>query len=130
MAGGVYRSVDLEKFQTHQRLQLSIRALDRPIRQPEERLHVYVVQNKRWDKIQGPIPVHFNRGMQIDFRLDPSLSFNGENEFLFVDTKDVRVPGPQTAFVEREDLYIAHLHPDPFLAQSPTHGQETSMEDL
>ena len=119
VAGGVYRSVDLEKFQTHQRLQLSIRALDRPIRQPEERLHVYIVQNKRWDKIQGPIPIHFNRGMQIDFRLDPSLSFNGENEFLFVDTKDVRVPGPQTAFVEREDLYIAHLHPDPFLAQSP-----------
>lgn len=119
ISGGVYRSVDLEKFQSHQRLQLSLRSNQGTFRQPEERLHVYVMQNKRWDKCQGPVPIQFNRGSQIDFKLEKSLEFAGEHEFTFLDTKDLRIPGPQTAFVDREDLYIAHLHPDPFEAQMP-----------
>lgn len=119
IAGSLHRSIDLEDFQTHQRVQFSINNAGNSLRQPEGRLHVYVIQNRRWDKMQGPIPIQFNRGNQIDFRLDPLLQFNGENEFLFFDTKDARIPGPQTAYVESADLYTTHLHVDRFFGQSP-----------
>ena len=39
-------------------------------------------------------------------------SFEGGNEYLFFDTKDLRITGPNISFVNREELYESYLFTD------------------
>ena len=55
----------------------------------------------------------------MEYRYDEQSRFSGGNEFLFFDTKDLRVSSPSISFIERSDRYDSFLYTDILRANLP-----------
>ena len=107
---GVYPTQNLTTFRTHQNLQFSIAPLGFRVRNIEKDLRVWMLQNDQWDTAQiAPTP-QYNNGNQLVYRYDTLTQFEGGNEFLFFDTKDLRSTNANISYVNKENLYQHYLY--------------------
>lgn len=109
---GVYPARDLNNFASHQNIQFSVTPLNFSVRNPQEDLNVLLLQNDQWDTAFFSPPPQFNTGNSYIYRYDSQTQFEGGNEFLYFDSKDIRVATPNISYVNREEVYQHYLYLD------------------
>lgn len=109
---GTYPARDLSNFASHQNIQFTVTPLNFSIRNPQEDLNVLLLQNDQWDTAFFSPPPQFNTGNSYVYRYDSQTQFEGGNEFLYFDSKDIRVATPNISYVNREEVYQHYLYLD------------------
>ena len=108
----IYPSQNKDRFYTHQNVQFIINTSRYKIRNPNNDIKVTVLQNDQWDnskKILKPLFIEKNR---LIYRYDEESEFEGGNEYLFFDTKDLRSVNQNISFVRKENVYKHFLFTD------------------
>ena len=109
---GIYPAQNIAQFSTGQNLQFSIQPLGFQIRNPNTDLKVILLQNHQWNSARLAPPPQYNVGAQLVYRFDLPTQFDGGNEFLFFNTKDLRVLNPSVSYVNLGELYQHYLYTD------------------
>ena len=111
IGAAIYRSRDLSFYNTHQSVQFYISPQDGEfLRDPENLVHTVILQNEQWNTaVTGIKPQYFN-GNRLEYRYDEHTRFEGGNEYLFFDTKDIRITGSNVGSVELNRLYESYLN--------------------
>ena len=79
---------------------------------PKREVKIVITQNDRWDNaIWNPQP-RFIRGTELDYTFDPTLTFNGGNEFRAVDIKSLRYQTENVRLIDWDGAYQVHLLED------------------
>ena len=109
---GIYPAQNIAQFSTGQNLQFSIQPLGFQIRNPNTDLKVILLQNYQWNSARLAPSPQYNVGAQLVYRYDLPTQFDGGNEFLFFNTKDLRVLNPSVSYVNLGELYQHYLYTD------------------
>ena len=113
VSAGVYRPRDFGYYNTHQSVQFSINPEKGTyFRDPENQVHVVVLQNEQWGNAISEIKPQFISGTKLEYRYNEKTRFEGGNEYLFFDTKDIRITGSNVSLVELNRLYESYLSTD------------------
>jgi hypothetical protein len=105
---GIYPSQKVEYLLTHQNLQFTINPLF-TIRNPQNDLKIVLLQNDQWNSsILAPSP-QYNSGNNLVYRYEEATQFEGGNEYLNFDTKDLRSVTPNISYVNKGDRYEHYL---------------------
>ena len=108
---GVYPTQKVERLLSHQNLQFTINPLF-SIRNPQNDLKVVLLQNDQWNSsILAPVP-QYNSGNSLVYRYEEATQFEGGNEYLNFDTKDLRSVTPNISYVNKGELYEHYLYTD------------------
>ena len=108
---GVFPPQDVSRLLTHQNLQFTITPFGFQLRNPNNDLTVVMLQNSQWNSsIIAPKPQYTN-GNQLIYRYTEITLFQGGNEYLNVDTKDIASTTPMIGLVERGKRYEHYLYP-------------------
>jgi len=79
---------------------------------PTKEIKVVILQNERWDNaIRNPKP-RFVRGSELDFTYDPTLVFDGGNEFRALDIKSLRYQTENIRLIEWDYAYHVYMLDD------------------
>ena len=86
---------------------------------PSREITVVILQNERWDnEIWNPKP-RFIRGNELDFTFDPTLTFNGGNEFRALDIKSLQYQSENIRHIDWDGQYQVYLLEDMSRARKP-----------
>ncbi len=86
---------------------------------PKREIKIVITQNDRWDNaIWNPNP-RFIRGTELDFTFDPTLTFNGGNEFRTVDIKSLSYQTENVRLIDWDGAYHVYLLDDMSRARRP-----------
>ena len=111
VGAAVYRSRDLTFYQTHQCIQFSINPeAGKFLRDPENLIHTVILQNEQWNSAITEIKPQYFNGNRLEYRYQKKTGFEGGNEYLFFDTKDIRSTGSNVGSVELNRLYETYLN--------------------
>ena len=111
VGAAVYRSRDLTFYQTHQCIQFSINPeAGKFLRDPENLIHTVILQNEQWNSAITDIKPQYFNGNRLEYRYQKKTGFEGGNEYLFFDTKDIRSTGSNVGSVELNRLYETYLN--------------------
>ena len=108
----VFRMRDLEGIDSHQRIEIEVQTANINSRQPRQEISVWALQNYSWSSIRKISKFDYVINQSIRFEYDKNLIFEGGNEYLFFDTKDIRSAGANVDYVRREKLYLSILSPN------------------
>jgi len=107
---GVFRTRDLEYYQTHQSVQFSISPpKGEYFRDPQNQLNVTILQNDQWNSALNNLKPQFNNGTRLEYRYDVESRFEGGNEYLYFDTKNIQITSANVGMVELNRLYETYL---------------------
>ena len=109
---GVFRLRDLGEIDSKQRIEIGVQTANINSRQPEQEISVWTLQNYRWSSAREISRFDYVMNQNLQFEYDNNLIFEGGNEYLFFDTKDIRSAGGNVAYTRREKLYQSILYPD------------------
>jgi hypothetical protein len=110
VSAGVFRTRDLEFYQTHQSIQFSIfPPKGEFFRDPQNQLHITILQNEQWNTSINDLKPQYNNGSSLVYRYDAESRFEGGNEYLFFDTKNIQISSANVSFVELNRLYENYL---------------------
>lgn len=113
VSADVFRTRDLNYFQTHQNIKFNLTQNNLgSIQNFENNLNVVLIQNDQWSNSISGIQPQFKNNKILKYRYDIETSFEGGNEYLFFDTKDLRVTGPNVSFINLGELYESYLYTD------------------
>lgn len=80
---------------------------------PRNDLHVYVLQNFRWDNAVGGLQPMFMTPEQLDYQFDAANNFEGGNEYRMLDIRSTRFRTQTVKTIVNEDSIIRYtLHTD------------------
>ena len=64
----------------------------RIFRDPENQLHVTIIlQNEQWNTAINSLKPQYFNGNRLEYRYDEQTRFEGGNEYLFFDTKNIQI---------------------------------------
>ena len=109
---GVFRLRDLEGIDSKQRIEIGVQTAKINTRQPDQEIRVWALQNYRWSSARKIPKYDYVMNQSLRFEYDNNLIFEGGNEYLFFDTKDIRSAGGNVAYIRRENLYQSILYPN------------------
>ena len=109
---GVFRLRDLEGIDSKQRIEIGVQTEKINTRQPDQEISVWALQNYRWSSARKIPKYDYMMNQNLRFEYDNNLIFEGGNEYLFFDTKDIRSAGGNVAYIRRENLYQSILYPN------------------
>jgi len=100
-------------------LDFTIKPGNMMLQNPNENVRVVLMQNGVWNTAITNIRPQYTIGTDLIYKYDSQTSFYGGNEFLYLETKDVRA-GNNTVFkVTSGELYNTHLYPNQARANEP-----------
>ncbi len=106
---------DADYNNRHQQLTIEVDFGALRLSRPEEELNVYVVQNRRWDKMRKcPAPNYLTMG-KMKWQHCRDLIFNAGNEFRKFETLSTEYPAlhvDRMAWEAERDSYVAKLYTD------------------
>ena len=108
----IYPSQNKDRFYTHQNVQFIIGTNRYKIRNPNNDIKVTVIQNDQWDNSKIILKPQFIEKDRLVYRYDEESEFEGGNEYLFFDTKDLRATNQNISFVRKENIYQHFLFTD------------------
>ena len=108
----VYPSQNKDKFYTHQNVQFIINTNRYKIRNPNKDIKVTILQNDQWDNLKIILKPQFIEKDRLIYRYDEESEFEGGNEYLFFDTKDLRSTNQNISFVRKENVFQHFLFTD------------------
>jgi len=106
------RTRDLSQINKKQVVQFSINTNGFKLVNPQQEVKVAILQNHNWQSAITGIRPQFFSGNQLIYKYDKETSFDGLNEFLFFDNKNIRTVGNGVLSVELGDVYNNYLHND------------------
>lgn len=109
---GVFRLRDLEGIDSKQRIEIGVQTAKINTRQPDQEISVWALQNYRWSSARKIPKYDYVMNQSLRFEYENNLIFEGGNEYLFFDTKDIRSAGGNVAYIRRENLYQSILYPN------------------
>jgi len=86
----INKAMDLDNRYTHQQVDLRITAINYTITDSYKDLHVFMMQNGRWDNILQNVQPRMITGNLYDYTMQQGLSFPGGNEFRHLDMKTLK----------------------------------------
>lgn len=127
----VRQALNIDQRFTHQDLLFSIFNPTYTINEPYSQLKVVVLQNQRWDNAKYNVKPLMLRNGEIDYQYtDGTLTFEGTNEFRYVDLKSLRSSTERIRSIEiRNDRYIVDLLHDksrafrPYITEQDINGK-------
>ena len=108
----VFRLRDLEGIDSKQRIEIGVQTANINTRQPDQEISVWALQNYHWASARKIPKYDYMINQNLQFEYDKNLIFEGGNEYLFFDTKDIRSAGGNVAYIRRENLYQNILYPN------------------
>ena len=109
---GIFRLRDLEGIDSKQRIEIGVQTANINSRQPDQEISVWALQNYHWSSARKIPKYDYVMNQNLRFEYDNNLIFEGGNEYLFFDTKDIRSAGGNVAYIRRENLYQSILYPN------------------
>tara|TARA_Y100001970_G_scaffold46540_2_gene58701 strand:- start:51079 stop:52329 length:1251 start_codon:yes stop_codon:yes gene_type:complete len=108
----VYRLQDMEFFKTHQSIHFSITPKNTIFREPEKRIKVTIIKNYQWSSQINNLKPQYITNSKLEYKYDKESKFEGGNEYLFFDTKEIRSTNQNISYINRSDLYETFLKID------------------
>ena len=108
----IYPSQNSDRFYTHQNVQFVINTSRYKIRNPNNDIKVTVLQNDQWDNSKTILKPQFVEKNRLLYRYNEESEFEGGNEYLFFDSKDLRSTNQNISFVRKESIYQHFLFTD------------------
>ena len=108
----IFPSQNENRFYTHQNVQFTIGTSKYEIRNPNEDIKVTILQTDQWDNSKTILKPQFIEKDRLLYRYDQESEFEGGNEYLFFDTKDLRSTNQNISFVRKENIYQHFLFTD------------------
>ncbi|WP_172915326.1 type IX secretion system plug protein [Capnocytophaga canimorsus] len=105
----IKRSRDMRFFDTKQVVQFTIKGQALQIQNPKESVKVTVLQNYRWDTAIHHLKPQYTMGGELIYRYDEQAAFDGGNEFLYFENKDIRTPSSGVYRVEQTESFHHYL---------------------
>ncbi len=104
------RSRDLKHINTRQSVQFEINSPNLLLRNPRRTLKTLVIQNNDIKRAITNLVPQFTIANSLVYKYDQESSFDGGNEFLSFDSKDVRASNLGTQRIELQDIYHNYLY--------------------
>lgn len=110
IAASVFPSKNVSERQRKQQLSVEVRLTDNNLRlvSPEESLKVYAVQNLNW-RTARRLPLQYANGNTYYYQDQPSLVFDGLNEFRNLDFRSLDYAGRGVQQLEKDADDVWHL---------------------
>lgn len=108
----VYRPQNMDRFATHQSVRFAATPKTKFFVNPEENVKVVLLQNQQWNSMKSNLKPQYYSGNTLEYRYETPSQFEGGNEYLFFDTKDLRITTPRISYSNRADLYETYLNID------------------
>lgn len=99
---------DIEKMHN---LEFSIRPGSLQLQNPTENVKVVLLQNGVWNTAITNIRPQYTIANELIYKYDKETSFFGSNEFLYLETKDIRSSNNTVSHVSAGEIYNTHLYP-------------------
>ena len=107
----IQRAQDLDVFQTHQSVQMSVMTEGLNLRNPEDQLSIFIAQNQQWQTWRSAGKATYRLGNKLEFNYKPETLFAGGNEYHFFETQDIRGGGGNVAYVQQDTVFVSVLAP-------------------
>lgn len=109
----VHRSRDVSYIDSQQSVQFSINHPNFRINSPQNEIYPVLIQNNDFSTQITGLKPQFMRGEQLLYKYDKETAFWGGNEYLNLDTKEVRYSNMTVAkVISGTDLYHSYLYLD------------------
>ena len=108
----VYRLQNMEFYKTHQSIHFSITPKNIIFREPEKRIKVIILKNYQWNSQIKNLKPQYIINSKLEYKYDTESKFEGGNEYLFFDTKEIRSTNQNISYINRSDLYETYLKID------------------
>ena len=109
---GVFRLRNLDGIDSQQRIEIGVQTNNINARQPEQEIKVWALQNFLWSTARKISKFDYVMNQTLQYEYSNDLIFEGGNEYLFFDTKDIRSTGGNVVQIRRNKLYQSILYPD------------------
>ena len=107
-----HRSRDIASINEKHNVQFVINNQNLRINNPNEEIKVTLYQNGDWNSGIRNIKPKYIRGSQLLYNYVDKISYWGNNEFLYFDTKDVRNATNNIAKVRLDNIFNTYLYGD------------------
>ena len=113
VGGIVKRPRDPKFLNTGQRIEFTVNAGDFELVNPLQEVKVSILQNSNFNTAIHNIRPQFVSGRQLIYKYEKETSFEGGNEYLNLDTKDIRTATNTVARVDLKNRYNHYLYTNP-----------------
>lgn len=107
----IKRSRDIKNIETTQTVDIEI-ATGPHINNPLQTVKTLIIQNRNLNTAISNLKPQYTVGNTLIYRYVKETAFNGGNEYLFFETKDVRAATNRVQFIALEDIYQSYLFTD------------------
>ncbi len=106
----VKRARDLKHIETKQVVQFVIDSPNLQITNPDETVNTLILQNSNLNTPITNLKPQYTIGSQLIYRYDKEATFDGGNEFLYFDNKDIRAGSSSVRRIKLTDIYNTYLY--------------------
>lgn len=103
------RSRNTRTLSSEQTVQFTVNHPLIRINNPDQEIHVTVIQNQNWNTAITDLTPQFFKNNQLIYRYTNKSNFSGGNQFLNFDNKIIRNKSMNIVKVERKDIYHNYL---------------------
>jgi hypothetical protein len=107
---GVFRTRDLNFIHKKQVVQFEIEA--EKINNPLKTIKTLIIQNNNLEKSISNLKPQYTIGNKLIYKYDSTASFDGGNEFLYFENKNIRGSDLNIRTFDLKDIYHNYLYPD------------------
>jgi len=106
----IKRARDIKIIETKQVVQFVIDSPNLQITNPDETIKTLILQNSNLNNPITNLKPQYTIGSQLIYRYDKEASFDGGNEFLYFDNKDIRAGTSSIRSIDLTDIYNNFLY--------------------
>ena len=114
VAVNVNRSRNTKTFNEQQTVEFTVNHSNLRINNPNQEVHVTVLQNNNWETAKTDLQPTFFKPNQLVYSYTKNSNFWGGNEYLNFDNKIVRNKSLNIRLIEKKDIYYNYLYPFEF----------------
>ncbi|MGS2739836.1 type IX secretion system plug protein [Sinomicrobium sp. M5D2P17] len=103
------RAREMAVIAEKQVVQLTINTNGQTLVNPQQEVKVVILQNHNWNTAITGIKPQFYSGNQLIYKYDKETSFDGGNEYLYFDNKEIRASSNTISGIELRDIYNTYL---------------------
>lgn len=103
------RAREMSLIREKQVVQFTINSNNLTLVNPQQEVKVAILQNHNWNTAITGIKPQFYSGNQLIYKYDKETTFDGGNEYLYFDNKEIRVSSNTISGTELLDIYNTYL---------------------
>lgn len=108
----IKRSRNIENINHMHNIDFSIKPGNLILQNPNQNIRVALLQNGVWKTAIKNIKPQYNIGTDLIYKYDKETSFYASNEYLYLETKDIRAANNTVYKITSGEIYITYLYPN------------------